>query len=217
MGVPSFGNGGHALSCDSKGRGSRAREVGVPSPHAYQLILCSWARLGLCSSVFLVYRIEIVYTAVTHGITFLKYVRLRDIRHSWRHVRSEGLPSSSSNICSNPTFCPRACFALEPQTIALNEGFSISDGSRDFRKTSQLQLFCNLFVNSITKVFHGALPTLQHHRGRVVRRLASWFGVHTDQIKCLPHFVDELVDVEPFVGGYGDTVRDLVQKVKFFD
>ena len=28
-------------------------------------------------------------------------------------------PSSSSKTWSNPTFCPRACFALEPQTIAL--------------------------------------------------------------------------------------------------
>lgn len=88
--------------------------------------------------------------------------------------------------------------------------FSISYGPRDFRETSLFQLLSNLLVNSIAKVFHGALSTLKYHRGRVVRRLASWFGVHTDQIKCFPHFFDELVDVEPFVGGNGDTVRDLV-------
>jgi len=81
MGVPSFGIGGHALSCDSKRRRSKTREVGVPSPHAYQLILRPRPHLGLRSSVFLVYHIEIVLITAIHEITFLQCSRLRDIRH----------------------------------------------------------------------------------------------------------------------------------------
>lgn len=30
-------------------------------------------------------------------------------------------PSSSSRTWSNPTFCPRECFALDPHTMALSE------------------------------------------------------------------------------------------------
>ena len=72
-------------------------------------------------------------------------------------------------------------------------------------------------MNSTTEVFHRAFATLEHHRGRVVWRLAPWFGVHADQIKGFPHFFKELVDVEPFVGGNGNTVRDFVYEVEFLD
>jgi hypothetical protein len=80
MGVPSFGISGHALSRGGKGCRSRAREVGISSPHAYQLILRSWAHLGLYSSSFPVYHIEIVFATAIHEFTFLQYARLWDIR-----------------------------------------------------------------------------------------------------------------------------------------
>jgi hypothetical protein len=81
MGVPPLGNGGHTLSCDSESRSTGTREVGVLSPYAYQLVLRSWAHLGLCSSVFFVCHIEITLITAIHGITFFQYARLRDIRN----------------------------------------------------------------------------------------------------------------------------------------
>ena len=82
---------------------------------------------------------------------------------------------------------------------------------------SLLQLFGDLLVNSITEVLHSALPMPEYHGGGVVWRLASWFGVHADQIKVFPHLFDELVDIKPFVGGNRNAVRDFVYKVEFLD
>ena len=101
--------------------------------------------------------------------------------------------------------------------MALIVEFSISGGPRGSRTNPLFHLFGDLLVNSTTKVFHRAFATLEHHRGRVVWRLAPWFGVHAHQIKGFPHFFNELVDVEPFVGGNGNTVRDFVYEVEFLD
>lgn len=89
--------------------------------------------------------------------------------------------------------------------------------TKGFSENSLLQLLSDLLVNGITEIFHCTFPTLEHHGSGVVWRQASWFGVHTDQIKGFPHFFDELVDVKPLVGGNRNTVRDFVYKVEFLD
>jgi hypothetical protein len=101
--------------------------------------------------------------------------------------------------------------------MALMVEFSISDGPENSRKNSLLQVFGDLLVNSITEVFHSALPMLEYHGGGVVWSLASWFGVHADQIKGFPHLFDEFVDVKPFAGGNRNAVRYFVYKVEFLN
>ena len=101
--------------------------------------------------------------------------------------------------------------------MALIVELSISDGLRRSQTNSLLHLLSDLLVNSTTEVFYRAFATPEHHRGRVVWRQAPWFRVHADQIKGFPHFFNELVDVEPFVGGNRNTVRDFVYEVELLD
>ena len=64
---------------------------------------------------------------------------------------------------------------------------------------SLFHLFRDFFVDSIAEVLNCTLSPTQDNRGRVVRRGFSWFGVDTDEIEVLPHSLDQLVDVEPFL------------------
>ena len=59
---------------------------------------------------------------------------------------------------SSPTFWPLACFALEPQTIALQESSAIVAHCELFKGGDSLfHLFCDLLVDCITEILYGAL------------------------------------------------------------
>ena len=75
---------------------------------------------------------DVVYKATVLIISEVVVLLLRDVNNCRRmvepgsqQVRAWNLPSSSCSMWSSPTFCPLACFALAPQTIALRR--SISD------------------------------------------------------------------------------------------
>ena len=54
-------------------------------------------------------------------------------------------------------------------------------------------------MDRIAEILNGALPLTQNYRSRVVRGSLTWLGVDTDEIEVLPHSLDQLIDVEPFL------------------
>jgi hypothetical protein len=72
-------------------------------------------------------------------------------------------------------------------------------------------------MDGVAEVLDGAFPATQDNRGRVVRSSPARLGVDPDEIEVLPHSLDQLVDVEPFLRGDRDAVRNLVQEVEFFN
>jgi hypothetical protein len=55
-------------------------------------------------------------------------------------------------------------------------------------------------MNGIAEILDRAFPTFQHDWLRIVWRLPPWLGVYSHEIERLPHFLDQLVYVEPFLG-----------------
>ena len=69
-------------------------------------------------------------------------------------------------------------------------------------------------MDRVTEVFHRRLAPPQYDGRAVVWWCSAGFRVYTHEVEFPPHDVDELVDVEPFSGRYGDAVRDLVEEVE---
>lgn len=109
-----------------------------------------------------------------------------------------GSPSSSSRIWSRPTFWPRECFALAPQTIALYAkrwwAFDKSMQS-DMTDYALFHLFCYVFMNGHTEIIHRAFSPTKYHRLGIIWGQPSWLCVNSDQVKGRPHFVDKFVDI----------------------
>ena len=82
------------------------------------------------------------------------------VKPASRCIRDQNLPSSSSSIWSSPTFWPLACFALEPQTIALKINQIVISNRSPQRKTSLeiinslFHLFCDLLVDGVTEILY---------------------------------------------------------------
>ena len=72
-------------------------------------------------------------------------------------------------------------------------------------------------MDRIAEVLDRALSALQNHGRRVVWHLASWLRVHAHKVQRLPHFLEELIDIQPFFRRDRDAVGDFVEKVKLFD
>lgn len=83
-----------------------------------------------------------------------------------------------------------------------------------YRGRSLFHLLRNFLVDGATEVLHGAFPAAEHDRRAIVRRETAWFRVHTHKVECGPHGADELVHVQPILGGYRNAVRDLVKQVQ---
>lgn len=129
--------------------------------------------------------------------------------HTRRHVRLvrgsrrvNDIPSSSSKICSSPTFWPRECLALAPHTIALETSMRIKRETQHTweKENLLLQLFGDLLVNGVAKVPDGAFATFEHDGCRVVRGQAAWLCVDSHEVEGLPHCFDKFVDIEPVLG-----------------
>lgn len=71
-------------------------------------------------------------------------------------------------------------------------------------------------MDRITEIFHRALPATQDDGRGVVWRQTTRLGVYPHQVECLPHLLDELIDVEPFFRGDWDGIRYLVEEVELF-
>lgn len=97
---------------------------GIFTTDVDEYLLCSGTILGVRKAVCVVYTTETMTSteaanrcAVNH---FFAMCTTGERISVIVIARGEQVsPSSSSRICSNPTFCPRACFALAPHTIAL--------------------------------------------------------------------------------------------------
>jgi hypothetical protein len=72
-------------------------------------------------------------------------------------------------------------------------------------------LLRDFLVNGITKVFNRAFATAENNRCAVIGCEAAWLCVHAYKIERLPHRVNKLVNVHPFLGRNGYAHRDLVE------
>lgn len=71
------------------------------------------------------------------------------------------------------------------------------NGREEGREYVLLQLFRDFFVDRAAEVFDRALPAFQHDWCRVIRRESTGLRVDTHEVERFPHYVNELVDVEP--------------------
>lgn len=95
-------------------------------------------------------------------------MRQRRIRKLSLYLGQKQLTSSSSRTCSKPTFCPRECFADDPQTMALEGGPS----QHVFDTAGRSLLFhvlCDLLVDRGAEIFNSASAFPQHHGLLVIR------------------------------------------------
>jgi hypothetical protein len=62
-------------------------------------------------------------------------------------------------------------------------------------------LLRDFFMNGAAEIFHSTPSTLENYWRAVIWGLAPWFGVYSYQAECLPHFLEEFIDVPPFSRG----------------
>lgn len=55
-------------------------------------------------------------------------------------------------------------------------------------------------MNRVTEVFDRTFTPSQDNRRSIVWRESPKLRVYSDQIEGFPHFVDQLINVEPFLG-----------------
>ena len=70
--------------------------------------------------------------------------------------------------------------------------------SKTYRR-SLFHLFCDLLVDGITEILYGALSLTQDYRSCVVWSGPARFGVDSDEVKVLPHSLNQLVNVKPLL------------------
>ena len=98
-----------------------------------------------------------------------------------------------------------------PDDRAAREMMALRMGDRsECSYHALLHLFRDLLMYRVAKVLHGAFSATQHDRLTVIRCQAARFGIYAHQIESLPHSLDELIDVEPFLGGNGYALGDFI-------
>lgn len=68
-------------------------------------------------------------------------------------------------------------------------------------------------MDGVTEVINAAFSPSQHNRLCVVRGETPRFRVDTDKVQCLPHLLDELIDVKPLFRRYWHRVRDFISVI----
>ena len=178
----------------------RYRVDGVLTTNAHEHLLCHRLGLGIPASFIHISQATLISHVMNscyihkvpccYFFTIWTTVLVRD--QCWIHYVSRGsrknIPSSSCRTCSNPTFCPLACLALEPQTMALLEKTIVAWETHVFTIwrgelwNTLFQLLRDFFVNGIAEVFYCALSAFQNNRRRVVRRLSSGLCVYSHEV-----------------------------------
>ena len=97
---------------------------GISPSHADECLLCSGTHMGIYPTQCHIHYTKVLVDTMVHverGCCLL-FCNMNNWKGLLQTSSAEGikiLPSSSSKTWSNPTFWPRGCFALEPQTTAL--------------------------------------------------------------------------------------------------
>lgn len=170
------------------------------------------------SSVVLLQAVQLRFVFIcTSCPTSWRCVPLR-VTRAVRNVATEKrtkrcIPSSSSKMWSRPTFCPRECLALAPQTTALGEANEKMAVGIMTWKNLLFHLLSDLLMNRVAEILNAAFAPPEHNGLSVVWSKSPRFRVNTDKVQCFPHLLDEFIDVKPVFGRYWDRMWNFISVI----